>query len=99
MQQSLIYLLLLCFATSTATCAEDEDEQKPILLLLLGSPGSGRDVLAVKVTSSFSLPYVSTADLLLDASDEDSETGRQTRESLHEGNISDELLLRLINFR
>lgn len=98
MQQSFIYLLLFCILTSTVTCAEDE-EQKPTILLLLGPPGSGRDVLAVKVTSSFSIPYISTADLLLDASDEDSDTGRLTRESLHDGNISDELLLRLITVR
>jgi adenylate kinase len=98
MQQSLIYLLLLCVLTGQVACAEDE-EMKPIILLLLGPPGSGRDVLAVKVTSTFSLPYISTADLLLDSSDEDSDTGRLTRESLQGGNISDELLLKLISDR
>lgn len=98
MQQSLFYLLLFCILTGQVSCTEDE-EMKPIILLLLGPPGSGRDVLAVKLTSSFSLPYISTADLLLDSSDEDSDTGHLTRESLQAGNISDELLLRLISDR
>jgi adenylate kinase len=98
MQKNFLYFMLLCCLTSVVTCDEAE-EQKPIILLLLGPPGSGRDVLAVKVTSSFSIPYISTADLLLDASDDESDTGRQTRDSLQKGSISDELLLRLITDR
>lgn len=73
-----------------------EASQRPLILLLLGAPGSGRDALAVKVSSSLSMPYVSAADLLLDYSDDDNEMGRMTRECLNTGHIPDELLLRLI---
>lgn len=76
--------------------AEDATKSRPLMLLLHGAPGSGRDALAVKVSSTFSLPYISTADLLLDYSDDETETGRFTRECLNTGHIPDDLLLRLI---
>ena len=91
-----IFLLILFICPMFGVdCAED----RPIILLLLGPPGSGRDALAVKVSSSFSLPYVSTADLLLDYSDDDSDMGRLTRECVHTGCIPDDHLLRLISER
>src|SRR5262245_27430605 len=98
MQSTLIHVLLLLLS-ACPVFAEECTEIRPIMLLLLGPPGSGRDMLAVKVSSSFSLPYISTADLLLDYCDDDSETGHLTRESLNTGCIPDELLLRLITER
>ena len=89
-----LFLLL-----ASPACAEDTVKVRPIILLLLGAPGSGRDALAVKISSSFSLPYISAADLLLDYSDDESDTGRLTRECLNTGCIPDDLLLRLISER
>ncbi len=93
-----IHVLLLLLFTLPAQ-ADESTRNRPIILLLLGVPGSGRDALAVKVSSTFSLPYVSTADLLLDYSDEESELGRYTRKCLHTGDIPDDLLLKLISER
>lgn len=76
--------------------AEDTTKSRPLMLLLHGAPGSGRDALAVKVSSTFGLPYISTADLLLDYSDNETETGRFTLECLNKGCIPDDLLLGLI---
>ncbi len=88
------FFLLTIFVSPL--CGDDAVKTRPLILLLLGAPGSGRDALAVKVSSTFSLPYISTADLLLDYSDDDSDTGRITRECLNTGRIPDELLLKLI---
>ncbi|MBS0634165.1 MAG: nucleoside monophosphate kinase [Verrucomicrobia bacterium] len=86
------FIFVLCIAP----IASIEAGGRPIVLLLLGVPGSGRDALAVKISSSFSLPYISTADLLLDYSDDDSEIGHFTRECLNTGRIPDDLLMKLI---
>lgn len=94
LNQCLLFVLLV-----SPLYAEESVKSRPLILLLLGAPGSGRDALAVKVSSAFSLPYVSTADLLLDYSDEETETGRFTRECLNTGHIPDDLLLRLISER
>lgn len=94
--QSVMIHLLVCLIVTCPALAEEISELRPIIFMLLGPPGSGRDVLAVKISSSYSLPHISTADLLLDYSDEESETGRITRDCLNNGTIPDELLLRLI---
>ncbi len=98
MQSVSHYIVLLLLLVSPAL-ADEAVKNRPIILLLLGVPGSGRDALAVKVSSSFSLPYISTADLLLDYSDQETETGRFTRECLNTGRIPDDLLLKLISER
>jgi adenylate kinase len=99
MQSLFRHVFLLVLYVSPLAAQTTTPSNRPIILLLLGVPGSGRDALAVKVSSSFSLPYISTADLLLDASDNDSETGRFTRECVNTGRIPDDLLLRLISER
>ncbi len=96
---TMLIQLLLLMLLACPVAAEESGRNRPIILLLLGVPGSGRDALAVKVSSTFSLPYVSTADLLLDYSDEESEIGRYTRKCLHTGDIPDDLLLKLISER
>jgi adenylate kinase len=93
------FLLLVLLASQTVVMADEAPKKQPLLLLLLGAPGSGRDALAVKASSAFHLPYISTADLLLDYSDDESDTGRLTRECLNTGRIPDDLLLRLISER
>ena len=92
------FVLLL---TSVPACIRaEESDTKPIILLLLGPPGSGRDALAVKVSSTFSLPYVSCADLVLDYSDDEGEIGKTMRDCLHTGKvIPDDMILKLISDR
>lgn len=94
-------VVVICFLldVSAVLIAEDKKEQ-PVILMLFGPPGSGRDLLAVRISSSYSLPYITCADLLLDYSDEESELGREARGVLHTGSqIPDSLVLRLISSR
>jgi adenylate kinase len=102
-RRSLIRFLVvigLLLATPVEVVAAVESDAKPILLLLLGPPGSGRDVLAVKVSSTFSLPYISCADLVLDYSDDEGEIGKKMRQFLHSGDmIPDAMILELISER
>jgi len=97
--QSIVTHFLWLLVLACPAIADEAVKNRPIILLLLGPPGSGRDALAVKISSSFALPYISTADLLLDYSDEESEIGRYTRKCLNTGDIPDDLLLKLISER
>lgn len=97
--RSIVLHLMCCLVMACPLCGDDATESRPIILMLLGAPGSGRDVIAVRISSTYSLPHISTADLLLDYSEEESETGRITRDCLNNGNIPDELLLRIITDR
>lgn len=93
-------LLALCALSCAGVLDADLKDSKPVVLALFGPPGSGRDLLAVRVSSSYCLPYISCADLLVDYSDEESDMGKKVRECLHGGaEIDDSLLLDLISDR
>jgi adenylate kinase len=75
-------------------------DERPLVMLLFGPPGSGRDALAVKLSNTVALPYVSCADLLLDQSDDDTELGRKTRECLLAGEpVPDDVIQQLLKKR
>lgn len=77
-----------------------EEAMRPLVIIVFGPPGSGRDALVVKLSNSLSIPYISTADLLLDHSDDETEFGKKAKECLLQGlPIPDEMLLDLIKKR
>lgn len=93
-------VLTLCAMSLAGTIAADAVKTKPVILSLLGPPGSGRDLLAVRVSSSYCLPYISSADLLVDYSDEESSMGKQVRDCLYTGDqVPDTLLIQLLSDR
>lgn len=101
-QKTKLWLLVtICFFFDVSgRLTAEENKDKPVILMLIGPPGSGRDLLAVRVSSSYSLPYIACTDLLLDYSDEDSEIGKEARRCLHTGaQIPDSLILKLISER
>ncbi|MBS0654397.1 MAG: nucleoside monophosphate kinase [Verrucomicrobia bacterium] len=93
-------ILSLSFHRTLETTEVAVRKHDPMIVLLLGPPGSGRDALAVKLSNSFSFPYISCTDLLLDHSYDESESGKKIRECLNSGQgVSDELVLNLIACR
>lgn len=73
------------------------DTNKPLVLILLWPPGSGEGVLTVKVSKAFAIPHINTANLLRDASNEESELWEQARECLNTtGAIPDSLVMQLL---
>lgn len=93
--------LLILAVVCTLHAAEAENEaskaQKPCILLLLGPPGSGQGVLAVKIAKALSLPLISSADLLHEVGEEDIEIKQKAREFLNRtGSIPDALISEML---
>ncbi|MDB6081638.1 MAG: adk1 [Chlamydiia bacterium] len=93
-------ITFLCFVLLTVISSIDAvetDGNKPVVLLLLGPPGSGRSTLAVKLSKTFSIPHLTAASLLQDHIREDTEIGQKVRDYLNSrGYIPDTLILQML---
>ena len=69
-------------------------------LVLLGAPGSGKGTQAQKLVSKFSVPQVSTGDLLRESVEAETTYGVLARDAMDAGNlVSDEIVLGIIRER
>jgi adenylate kinase len=69
-------------------------------LVLIGPPGSGKGTQAVRLAEHYSVPHISTGDILRAAVREGSELGRQVADTLASGGlVSDALMTDLVRAR
>lgn len=66
---------------------------QPLVLLLLGPPGSGKGTQAVRLSRELQLPHISTGDLLRQHLKEQTPLGRRAKEYIESGQlVPDELV-------
>ena len=69
-------------------------------LILLGPPGSGKGTQAKLLKDKFSIPKISTGDILRASVEEDTESGRQAKKFIDKGElVPDEVVISLIKER
>ena len=69
-------------------------------IILLGAPGSGKGTQAKKLTVSFSIPQISTGDMLREAVKSGTEMGRQAKEFMDQGGlVPDEVVIGIVKDR
>ena len=69
-------------------------------IILLGPPGAGKGTQAQFITESFSIPQISTGDMLRSAIKEGSELGKQVEQVMSSGElVSDDLIIALVKER
>lgn len=69
-------------------------------LILLGGPGAGKGTQAAFIAERFSIPQISTGDMLRAAVEADSALGREAKAVMDAGGlVSDELILNLVKER
>ncbi|MHA2112104.1 MAG: adenylate kinase family protein, partial [Candidatus Hodarchaeales archaeon] len=69
-------------------------------LIMLGAPGSGKGTQAKFITQKYSLPQISTGDLLRDAVKRETVLGIKAKEFLNTGTlVPDEIVLELLKER
>jgi len=75
-------------------------ERRAMRLILLGAPGAGKGTQAKFICERFSIPQISTGDMLRAAIKEGSELGRQVEQVMKEGKlVSDDLIVALVEER
>ncbi len=69
-------------------------------LILLGAPGVGKGTQAKKIMQEFSIPQISTGDILRSAVHENSELGKKVKKILENGQlVPDEIILQIMQKR
>ena len=69
-------------------------------LIFIGPPGSGKGTQAKRLASRFTIPHISTGDMLREAVAEGTELGRQAAPIMSSGGlVSDDLMIGIINDR
>lgn len=69
-------------------------------IILLGAPGSGKGTQAKKLTVSFSIPQISTGDMLREAVKSGTEMGRQAKEFMDQGGlVPDDVVIGIVRDR
>ena len=79
--------LVLGFIMTTQLHAASADQttQKPLVVILLGAPGSGKGTQAVQLSAACSLPHISTGDLFRENIKGETEIGKQVKSYLDKG--------------
>ena len=69
-------------------------------IILLGPPGAGKGTQATFIKENFSIPQISTGDMLRAAIKEGSELGKQAKDVMNAGGlVSDDLIINLVQER
>src|SRR5512136_2062375 len=73
---------------------------KPIALILLGPPGSGKGTVAKSLSAHFAIPHVSTGDILRENVKAGTELGKEVKAVMDAGKlVSDQLVNRVVEDR
>ncbi len=70
-----------------------ESTPNPLVLILLGPPGSGKGTQAVMLQEKLHLPHISTGDLLRDHIRRGSELGKQAQTFMDKGQLAPDALI------
>jgi adenylate kinase len=79
-------LSALCIGTLWAFA----DSKPPLVLLLIGPPGSGKGTQAAQITKEFGIPHISTGELLRAEVAQGTELGRKVRSVMEAGQLVDD---------
>jgi adenylate kinase len=91
-------LLLGIFCASTSLVADDAPSaQNPLILILLGPPGSGKGTQAALLQDKYELPHISTGGLLRDHVTRGTDIGKKAKKYMDSGKlVPDQIILDML---
>ena len=82
-----MWLLGLIMTTNMQQAFAEKSNEKPLVVILLGAPGSGKGTQAVELSKSCNLPHISTGDLFRENIKNQTEIGKQVKSFLDKGQL------------
>lgn len=93
----LVYCTLFC---TPHLFSMTETTHKPLVILMMGPPGSGKGTQAVRLAERFSMPHVSTGDMFRDHLKKNTPLGQEARGYLEAGKlVPDTLVINMLKNR
>lgn len=94
---AMIVGFIMAATPAKALSSTDEKNEKPVVLILLGPPGSGKGTQAVELTKAFQIPHISTGDLFRTQIKNETDLGKQVKSYLDKGIlVPDDVVLDVI---
>ncbi len=81
------------FSASLSSGEKAESTPNPLVLILLGPPGSGKGTQAAMLQDKLHLPHISTGDLLRDHVRRNTELGKQAQTFMDKGQLVPDVLI------
>jgi adenylate kinase len=81
------------FSASLSSSEKAENRSNPLVLILLGPPGSGKGTQAAMLHDKFHLPHISTGDLLRDHIRRETDLGKQAQIFMDKGQLVPDALI------
>ena len=73
---------------------------KSLKIMILGAPGAGKGTIAKMISKKYSIPQISTGDLIRDAMEKETELGKRAKSYYDRGDlVPDELVIGLLKER
>lgn len=88
-----IFMLGSFFSASLSSGEKAENGPSPLVLILLGPPGSGKGTQAAMLEDNLHLPHISTGDLLRDHVRRGTELGKQAKVFMDKGQLVPDALI------
>jgi adenylate kinase len=97
MNQLFTLFIIMAFAFVPAAVRSQDNIEAKTYIILLGPPASGKGTQAVRLAKEFSLPHISTGDLLREHVANGTELGKKAKSVMEEGKlVSDEIVLGML---
>jgi adenylate kinase len=88
-----IFMLGSFFSASLSSGEKAENGPSPLVLILLGPPGSGKGTQAAMLEDKLHLPHISTGDLLRDHVRRGTDLGKQAKTYMDKGQLVPDALI------
>ena len=93
----LIFGLVLCVTTFGIALHADINQSKPLVVILLGPPGSGKGTQAVRLSQELKIPHISTGDLFRENLSKNTDLGKKAKSYMDGGQlVPDEVVLEML---
>jgi adenylate kinase len=101
-------LILILFACATdndtgekdGTATESEAVEEPLQVVMFGPPGAGKGTQSRKIEEKFSIPHISTGDILRAEVDRKTDLGKEIEDVMMRGElVADDIIIRLVEAR
>lgn len=101
MMNSFFMICSVALATSAALFAQNAvNQSSPLVVIMLGPPGSGKGTQAVELSKDLKLPHISTGDLFRENISKNTELGKLAKGYMDQGKlVPDEVVLNMLKDR
>jgi adenylate kinase len=103
----LLLVLFLCACsndenagTKSETASEQEAVMEPLQIVMLGPPGAGKGTQSRKIEEKFSIPHISTGEILRAEVERKTKLGKEIEDVMMSGElVADDIIIRLVEAR